>query len=199
MSEPKPSTLKSHRRRSPIFVDEPIQWHLRHGRHDRCPWCGLQELERRGPKKRICANNACGATFEISVSQRDWQDSKLLGFEDNLKMSGSEELFNITPRGDAIEVYTLKNAQIRSDSGRAYTYFTRFALRLDRTVFWHRQGKLPERDDAQPVCAGGSPYWREILSLVKEKVWVPEEPLNAMEVIAKAYGTDEPMFAIMGA
>jgi hypothetical protein len=196
VSEPKPSTLKARRRKSPVFIDEPIQWHLRHGRYDRCPWCGLQELERRGTKKRICTNGACEATFEISLSQRDWQDNKLFGFEDELDMSGSDDLSNSDPTPGE-ELYTLKDAQLRSDNGRAFTTFSRFDGLGDRKVYWHRTGKLPERADGRPACAGGSTYWREICALQKEKAWAPDKPLNAMEVIAKAYGTDEPMFAIM--
>lgn len=193
--QPRSSTLKSRRRRSPVFVDEPIQWHLRHGKYDRCPWCGLQELDRRGSRKRMCSNEACEAIFEISASQRDWQDAKLLGLKEELDMAASQDPINLVPEGE--EVFTLKDAQLRSDNGRAYTIFSRCDGLGDRKVYWHRQGKLPERDDARPACAGGSLYWREILGLKKEEVWAPEIPLNEMEVIAKAYGTDEPMFAIM--
>lgn len=110
-------------------------------------------------------------------------------------MSGSQDPINLVPENE--ECFTLKEAQLRSDNGRAYTIFSRCDGLGDRRVYWHRTGKLPERDDAQPACAGGSRYWREILAVRDEEVWSPDQPLNAMEVIAKAYGTDEPMFAIM--
>ena len=192
MSEPKPSTLKSHRRRSPIFVDEPIQWHLRHGRHDRCPWCGLQELKRRGSKKRICDNKVCGASFEIFISQQDWLDTKLL-LDEPVDMK-SDAFFDYSVEEEGDNHYSLKDAQLRSNTGRGFVLFHRHSSPRVTKIYWHRMGKLPEREDALPACAGGSPYWREIMSLRKENVWVPDDPLNAMEVIARAYGTDEPMF-----
>ena len=201
MSQPKQpadSVLKARRRRKPIFVDEPLQWHLRTTEHDRCLWCGLQEIERQSARTRRCRNEACGGVFKITVSQRDWFECKAL-LDEPVDMSGSEEPWNDYDAAmEAAEdtLYTLKEAQLRSDTGRGYTFFN--SDTVFRPVFWHRQGHLPERWNAEPACAGGSRFWRAILALRKEKVWVPDEPLNAMEVIAKAYGTDEPMFAIMG-
>lgn len=202
---PADSVLKSRRRRKPVFVDEPLQWHLRTTEHDRCLWCGLQEIERQGARKRLCRNEACESIFEIDVSSRDWFECKTLLDEsvDTSRrtprpwVSRSEEPWNhIDEKAASVGlVFTLKEAQIRSDTGRGFTYF--MSGYDARIVFWHRQGYLPERWDARPACAGGSDFWRAILALRKEKVWTPDAPLNEMEVIAKAYGTDEPMFAIM--
>ena len=182
------STLKHRRRKNPVFVDEPIQWHLRNGKHDRCPWCGLQEMVRRGGKKRICENEVCRATYEISMSPTEWGEHKMFGFEEETGIDISSNVdFSWVVDGDD-QVYTLEQAQLRSDSERAFVRFANgYVLAGTMKVYWHRVGKLPERKDASPACAGGSNYWREILALRTEEVWVPEIPLNEMEVLAKAF------------
>lgn len=188
---PAPSTLKARRRRSPIFVDEDIQWHMRTSKHDRCPWCGVQNLGYIGTRKRTCMNNACGIDMELNVPPKEWLEDKLEGGH-RIDYASPPAFLLVTP---SEEVFTLKEAQLRSNTGRGFVQFDA-GLSLV-TVFWHREGHLPERFDAHPACAGGSDYFWHIRELREKEVWVPDDPLCAMEVIAKAYGTDEPMFAIM--
>jgi len=201
---PTASTLKTKRRRKPIFIDEPIQWHLRTTEHDRCSWCGLQEIWRQDARRRRCDNGACGSVFRISIPQSVWFNNKTnpytsldlsVTINPSIDLSGAPN-----PRGVKVGVFgvglglrfTLQEAQLRSDTGRGFVCFHN--MRNIRRIYWHRQGHLPEREDARPACAGGSALWRAMLDVRKDKVWLPDQPLNEMEVIAKAYGTDEPMF-----
>jgi len=92
------------------------------------------------------------------------------------------------------ETFSLKEAQLQSGSGRG-----RLALAtgFDTVyVFWHRVGHLPEDRSGTRCMAAGSPYWELVSKLRTEEVWVPDDPLNAMEVLARA-ASDEPTFAIM--
>lgn len=186
---PAPSVLKARRRRRPVFIDEPIQWHLRNGKHDRCSWCGLQELDPMGSRKRVCMNNACAVSIELPETVTAWLEKKL----------GGEKM--IYPRPPILpsiivarEVYDLKEAQLRSETGRGVVVMN--AGFYSVLVYWHRIGHLPERFDGKPAMAAGSDYWEMVRDLRDQKVWGPDEELNAMEVIARA-ATDEPMFAIM--
>lgn len=98
---------------------------------------------------------------------------------------------------DKTDAYSLEEAQLRSKAGRATLGITHGNGFDTGQVYWHRDGHLPELVDGQRVCAARSEFHRWLLSLRSLKVWTPDESLNAMEVIARAYGTDDPMFAIM--
>jgi hypothetical protein len=184
------STAHSQRRRKPIFVDEPIQWHLTTDRHDRCPWCGLQTLQARGPRGRWCQNEVCEIHIEIPFSAKEWLQRKTSGSPINYN---GPEHFSISTRDD-VAYYTLRDAQLMSNTGRA----TLCAMAgFDAyVVYWHKDGHLPELKSGHRCCAGGSPYWEFLRDHEDHPVWLPEDPMCAMEVIAKA-ANDDLNFCIM--
>jgi len=192
MSEKKQLSESAHRarRRSPVFIDEPIQWHLRTEKHNRCPWCGLATLARRGSRKRNCTNAVCAITIEIPMSATEWLKKKLDFEQINYNRTALFRPFVLD------EHYTLEEAWVRSETGRASLFFSPDALLVANEIFWHRDGLLPENLSGQRCVAAGSPYWRLIAGLRNQDMWTPESPLNAMEVIARAV-SDEPTFCIM--
>lgn len=195
MSEsPSESTLKSRRRRKPIFIDEPIQWHRRNADLDRCPWCGLQTLKRRGPRNRICNNTVCGLQVENTLNGEEWLKCKLRGGIPKIMQSAPPKVARYLPH----ERYTLNEAQIRSKTGRGWIRMTNLSvgMAVSPRVFWHRRAHLPEDYNGNRVCAAGSRFWVMLLYLKDEPVWAPHDPLCAMEVLARA-ANDDPMFAIL--
>jgi hypothetical protein len=92
-------------------------------------------------------------------------------------------------------LFTLEEAQIRSKTCRGFIQMsTSFSGLLP--IYWHRRGHLPENSDGHRVCAAGSKLWSVLLNLKDEPVWFPDDPLCAMEVLARA-ANDDPMFAIL--
>lgn len=190
---PAASALKARRRRKPTFIDEPIQWHLRTSRYDRCPWCGLQKLVTRGARKRVC--ESCEGAYEISVSPDTWMHAKL-GVRPCLSAECVRSQHPLYYPVDKNDCYTLEEAQLRSNEGRA-VLGVQHSNRFDTgEVYWHREGHLPELRDGTRVCEGGSEFHKWLRGLRKLEVWTPVDPLCAMEVIAKA--ATDPMSAIVG-
>jgi hypothetical protein len=187
-----PSTLKARRRRKPVFIDEFIQWHLSTMHHDRCVWCGLgpPSLTRMGSRKRVCLNSACRVTVELQITVKQWEELKL--HNEPVPHLGGPAAFRLSATD--YETFPLKEAQLQSGTGRGRVAL---ATGFDTAyVFWHRVGHLPEDHEGTRCMAAGSPYWKMLSKLRKQKVWVPDDQLCAMEVIARA-ASDEPTFAIM--
>jgi len=193
MSEktPAPSVLKARRRRKPIFIDEPIQWHLRTTQHDHCPWCGRQVLATRGPRRRLCTKVSCESDYEIYISPGEWLEAKLNG---NPEVHSSPSRPRYSPLDG--DLYDLKEAQIRSNVGRGVLGIQNTLGLGVMSIFWHRVGHLPELRDGMRACEGGSEFHKWLKNLRHLKIWVPDDPLCAMEVIARA-ASGEPMFCIM--
>ena len=53
---------------------EPINWHLRTTKHDRCPQCTVTgargHIVRRVPRSRACT--VCGTVFRLSIAPKRW-------------------------------------------------------------------------------------------------------------------------------
>jgi hypothetical protein len=124
-----------------------------------------------------------------------WLEAKMAGSPKSV----TQHLSPAHPRYfilDDNNCFDLKEAQIRSETGRGVLGLQDHLLSKDR-VYWHRDGYMPEDEDARRACEAGSEFHKWLNNLARLEVWTPENPLCAMEVIAKAYGTDDPMFAIM--
>jgi hypothetical protein len=189
--QPSPSTLKARRRRIPHFDDEPIQWHRNSTTHDRCPWCGLAEMVYYAKTKRGCGT--CHISTDLTQmfpSGKKWFEEKLVGYRSNY--DGTPDLDIV--RSEEEESYDLATAQRASANKRAKLRI-KFGYDI-LTVYWHRDGHLPEQKDGKPILTAGSPFWYWVLGLTTSEVWEPDDPLNAMEILARA-ATDDPVFCIM--
>lgn len=145
----------------------------------------------RGSRKRRCEN--CWLEWKLDYTPDEWLKHKLYGYSID---RGLWEEDPFTEEVDPSNAYTLNDAQLRSAQGRGVLLLRKFkgdAL----IVYWHRQGYLPEHFDGTRACEGGSCMHDLLRSVVDAPIWTPDEPLNEMEVIARAYGTDDDMFATM--
>lgn len=187
---PAESTLKNRRRRKPIFLDEPIQWHLRTTKHDRCPWCGLSCLMQRGSRQRYCTN--CEGAYKLDYTPQEWFDAKINNQPLDAAVWEEPYPFEV----NEADCYDLKEAQLRSERGRAMVYMQRVSDASKLRVYWHRQGHLPEHFDGIRACEGASQMHQLLRDLREVKIWTPDASLNEMEVLARAYGTDDDMFSV---
>lgn len=190
-SPPSASTLKARRRRVPHFEDEPIQWHRNSSKHDKCPWCGLPEIVYFSKSERSC--DACDVLLRLSEfkSGKAWYEAKLDGFQTHY---GGPPNYKIIVPDDAYEPYNMFTAQKASHDGVARLHLKHGFNEIQ--VRWHRDGLLPERKNGKRMMAAGSDFWHWLLPYRAKELWVPNDPLNAMEVLARA-ATDDPVFAIM--
>jgi hypothetical protein len=187
----KPSTLKSRRRRVPHFDDEPIQWHRNSTKHDKCPWCGIQDMTYFSKTSRSCGKCHVDVCIDEEFkSGKAWYDYKLNGGE--ALNSGNPGFSIFVPEGE--EPYELLTAQKMSHNGRARLH-VKFGFD-ETTIYWHREGHVPEDKEGNRIVAAGSDYWYWLMNRRLKKIWVPDDVLNAMEVLARA-ATDDPVFAIM--
>ena len=188
-SPPSASTLKKRRRRTPIFSDEFIQWHLNNSKHDRCPWCGFDKVGYLGKRRRTCMNDSCGLTISRDAPSTEFFNDKIEGEE---AINYGEPDFKIIKVDGGRKKLI---AQKESRDGRAL-------LKIKHgydviSLYWHLDGRCPEDDEGQPAMAIGSAYWYWLLSLVDYghgcPHWQPAEPLNPLEVLARA-ATDDPVY-----
>ena len=189
--EPADSVRKARRRRVPDFEDEPIQWHRNNTKHDRCPWCGLPNMCYLAKLHRSCDN--CDIAVDVSgtwKSGKAWYEHKLGGgntcYDEN---PGYRPLST-----DGKETFDLLIAQRMSSDGIARLDLTRGYGSI--TIRWHKDGLVPERKDSQRMMSAGSLFWHWTMRQVLKKIWLPNSPLNEMEVLARAV-SDDPIFAIM--
>ena len=190
-TEPSPSTLKARRRKIPHFDDEPVQWHRNSTKHDKCPWCGLPEMDYFAKTRRACSS--CYVSLDLTKmfkSGKAWFEAKLNGFQSNYGIGAPDGLELVLP----VDGYEILTAWRASSNGRAKMNL-KFGFD-SMTVYWHREGHVPERDDGTRIMAAGSSFWDWIINERFTKCWEPDEPLNAMQVLARA-ATDDPVFAIM--
>jgi hypothetical protein len=190
---PSPSRFKARRRRTPVFADEPIQWHLSNTKKDTCPWCGLAEMAYFSKTHRSCMK--CDVAVDLTMtfpSGKKWYEAKLNGHR--TAYGDSSDLYKPFVPEDAYEPYNLATAQRASANGRACLH-VKHGYR-NTVVRWHSNGLVPEFEDGSRMVAPGSPFWYWIVEAKTLKLWVPDEPLNAMEILARAT-TDDPVFAIM--
>jgi len=175
-----PAKLKKERRASFVFIDEPIQWHLRNSKHDRCPWCGLSKIGYLDARKRIC--KSCGLSFSMSLSRKEWLNLKTERPELSSVTTCARHLQfrDIEGRGDPL---ILSEAQALSRNERAVTSFRDGSNGV--FVYWHKDGALPENERGLRCVAAGSPYWRFLMERRDRGMWYPDEPMSEMEVIAK--------------
>lgn len=189
MDSPSESTLKARRREIPHFDDEPIQWHRNSTKHDKCPWCGLKEMIYYSKTRREC--DSCCVTLDITEmfkSGKAWYEEKLYGYHSDY---GGDPGFEIVEPDEGFDLMT---AQRASGTKRA-KLTVEFGSDV-MPIFWHRAGHVPERDDGKRIMAAGSDFWHWVQKLRLSKVWEPDDPLNAMEVLARA-ATDDPVFAVV--
>ncbi len=172
-----PSALKAKRRKAPIFVDEPIQWHLRSSKRDRCPWCGSTNVGYLNARKRLCMNKVCEMPISLRTSKKEWLEDKLNG----TLYGGANPPF-IVPSSQE-EGQSLEEAWQFSNTNRAYLVMQTQGSFVK--IFWHKIGHVPEDEQGNRCVAPGSDYWRYLLQLREQPIWLPEEPLSEMEVIAK--------------
>jgi hypothetical protein len=190
---PSASALKKKRRKRPIFSDEFIQWHLDTSKHDKCPWCGFENIGYLGKRRRTCMNNSCNLMISRDAPSTEFFNEKIEG---EVAIDYGEPNFTV----------------VRLDSGRSLgvaqkeSRDKRAMLKVnhggeDFVIFWHPDGHGPEDEDGNPAMAIGSPYWHWILTRIQYgdgcPYWWPAEPLNPLEVLARA-GTDDPVYFAQG-
>lgn len=165
------SPVERHRRKKPIFIDEPIQWHLDNARHDRCPYCGMDDIGYVGTRSRTCLNESCGSTMEINLSPKKWLIKK---------MANHVTQYWHGPDIAAGTAHTQLRHEAQRDSRdrRAVLELSNGAL-----VFWHADSFQPETAGGEPVCAPGSKLW-DRLNMARS-IWRPATQLHPLEILAR--------------
>jgi hypothetical protein len=186
-----PATLKRKRRKKPIFSDEFIQWHLSTSKHDQCPWCGFKNMGYFGKRERACMNNSCGVSIRRQEPSTEF-------FND--KIEGEDPIGYRDPDFEVVKLDGGRNvmqAQKESRDGRAMLKIQHGPDLI--TIYWHPDGHCPEDANGDPVMKIGSAYWYWIIGLTHYgdgcPHWWPVEPLNPLEILARA-ATDDPVYFV---
>jgi len=172
------------RNKKPIFIDEPIQWHLNTSRHDRCPICGMQNLGYLGSKDRHCLNGICGVSHRLEETTKEWYETKLSGTAgDGFTTKGLQSTsFEPTDPSDAAwyreSAWSGSNAEI--------AVISRVAPFLnDGKIYWRKGAPWPyfyDHDGKETqACEAGSPFWHVLCS---SKNWQPSRKLSPLELLA---------------
>ena len=176
-----------------VFLDEPIQWHKRSTKFDRCPYCGWRPRYI-NQRRRFCDGPLCNETFTITLNQLGgWISKKLAG--------GAPTPYQrtVTVAAPRAGHQTLIDAQRGSRNRKAYIWV---GLGVpDVQVFWTlgeyepfvltaldtqgRPSRYPGQAKLQRVVAAhaGSPAWRQLAVLTD---WWPDQALSPLEQLADA-------------
>lgn len=189
---PTAAQLKRKRRKKPVFVDEFIQWHLPNTKHDQCPWCGFKDIAYYGKKYRACNNNFCQVEMRLKTATTEFFRDKLEG---ETAMKYGEPYHRVVHVDGGRKKL---HAQKESRDGRAQ-------LRLQISpveqvvIYWHREAHQPEDEYGDPVMMIGSDFWFWLELQIGYgdgcPHWLPAEPLNPLEVLARA-DTDDPVYMV---
>jgi len=176
-----------------IFQDEPVQWHLNTSENDRCPWCGLQNMMYVYKLRRSCGNNACGVSLDLTTHYKSGKAFFVdkMGGAGPSDYGGAPDFVIHNPHDE--DQFDLLIAQKMSHNGRA-----RLLMHFGNdniTIYWHRDGHVPEDSEGNRIMAAGSDYWHWVMSQCLHQVWIPDESFTPLEVLAKA-GTDDPVFMV---
>lgn len=186
---PSAEALKRKRRKNPVFSDEFIQWHLNNSTHDTCPWCGFDDIGYLGKRRRFCQNGSCGITITRDAPSTEFFNDKIEG---EAATHYPEPAFKVV-RSDGGR--SLLTAQKESRDGRALLKLEFLGAKI--ALYWHPDGRCPEDENGDPCMAIGSSFWYWLNSRIQYgdgcPHWLPAEPLNPLEVLARAC-TDDPVY-----
>ena len=170
------------RRKKPIFIDEPIQWHLVTSKHDRCPACGMKDVGYLGKTQRTCMNNVCGITVGLTKPSTEWYHDKMLGEPAVDAVVGAQHW--LLPPKDGETPCTLSYARGLSKAGLAVIR-RKEAWTPGMEIFWRADTPWPfyyEHGEEKQVCEPGSPLWR---LLVQARWWVSARKKSPLELLAE--------------
>jgi len=180
------------RSKKPIFIDEPIQWHLSTSKHDRCTLCGMKDVGYLGKTRRTCMNAICCVNVELQMPSTEWLHEKMLGesYVESEPLSTNwlspperSDITIVSPEGRSSTNLTLVDAIGLSGSGIAVIR-RKEAWTVGCEIYWRKGDPWPfyyERGKEVQVCAPGSPFWK---LLVQTRWWYPSRKLSPLELLA---------------
>ena len=189
---PSAAQLKRKRRKQPVFSDEFIQWHLPNSKHDKCPWCGFEEISYLGKRYRVCNNDFCHVEMRLKIPTTEFFRDKIAG---EIAMQYGQPYHRVVSMDGG---RNLLQAQKESRDGRA-----QLRVQVNRVesvvLFWHIDAHQPEDMFGDPVMMIGSDFWFWLQAKITYgdgcPHWLPAEPLNPLEVLARA-DTDDPVYMV---
>lgn len=161
--------------RKPIFLDEPIQWHLSTTAHDHCPFCG-GDVGILGARQRTCLGR-CSYSFHIPMSTKKWLERKMLG---ERPVNYREDLIGDLPVIHGVPAMSLIEAQ-RDSLDSVARIPIRMAANLIEYAFWKKGAYEPQDDPSlkkQQYIRAGTPLWR---ALVTATTWQPNNPKTVLD------------------
>lgn len=170
------------RSKKPIFIDEPIQWHLSTSKHDRCPACGMMDVGYLGKTERTCMNSICGICPKLTVTSAEWYREKMLG-ETADDVSLSRKHWLLPPDEDDGE--RLRVAWERSSAGLASISRKDSWASYHGKIYWREGDPWPffyEHGKEKQACEPGSPLW---ILLAGSYWWQPTRKLSPLELLAQ--------------
>lgn len=175
------------RTKKPVFLDEPIQWHLGNSKYDECPVCGSDDVGYLGRRERTCMSG-CGMSTTLGGSPKDWFQQKMEHYPiEALKFPIDGIVQNLTPND-----HRVAEAQELSIDGRAWLPTnTMFGV-----ITWKKGDPFPmeaagqigkKKRKPRPYALPGSTLW---YALRLHPVWTPHQPKTALDLIVDAVGPE---------
>ncbi len=178
------------RKRKPIFIDEPIQWHLVTSKHDRCPVCGLNDVGYLGKTQRTCMNHVCGGTLNLRGRATDWYRGKLSG-------NAPTEYAEIYVRDWFVLEAKVSLASAQEDSRAGIAVAQRMSAFIGTgEIFWRKGDPWPyyyKGGKEVQACEPGARLYR---LMCRMGGWVPSRKLSPLELLAREAPDQQMSFSI---
>jgi len=162
-----------------IYKEALIQWHLRTTAHDRCCWCGLNNIELISSRERACRNIVCENKFTLLIPRSEWRPefdncNRLVWVSKN---AGKPELLE----GD----FSLEGAFLRSATGRAYISVTTRGGKAHNIYASREEPLIPRNIFGRQAAAKDSVLWKVFERALPRKAWFAQQRMSDVAVIAK--------------